>query len=103
MSLDNMQLCDSSLERAILSTMMFENEAIESIEERIDCDDFFIADHKAIFRAILDLNREGKPADEMFVKSRILKSVKNAEDAMISVISSSPLSILSPYIDELKY
>jgi replicative DNA helicase len=91
-----------NIERAVLSSILFEASLYEEVASKIKPRDFYLPHHRNIFEAMSELEREDLPIDEEFLKKRLLQNEKYNEDIFIEVISSSPLSNSAAYIDEIK-
>ena len=58
-------------EQAVLGSLLTDNRAFEAVAEKLQPDDFYTEDHRAIFRAIGALVMEHKPADIITVFDRL--------------------------------
>ena len=96
------QLHNLNIERAVLSSILFDPSLYEEVASKIKPRDFYLPDHRSIFEAMEVLERENQPIDEEFLKKKLLQSDKYNEDIFIEIISSNPLSNSSAYIDEIK-
>ncbi len=91
-----------NIERAVLSSILFEASLYEEVASKIKPRDFYLPYHRSVFEAMGELEREDQPIDEEFLKKRLLQNEKYNEDAFLEIISSSPLSNSAAYIDEIK-
>ena len=66
-------------EQAVLGGLMLDNEAWDSIADRVAGEDFYRDDHRLIFRAIHALAEEGKPFDAVTL-SEWMKARGELED-----------------------
>ncbi len=96
------KLYNLNIERAILSTIIFEPSVFEDVVAILKPSDFYLPDHKAIFEVMIELEREEKPIDEEFIKKELEKQKKFREDTFLDILSTAPLSNLSAYVDEIK-
>ncbi len=96
------QLHNLNIERAVLSSILFDPSLYEDVASKIKPRDFYLPDHRSIFEAMEVLERENKPIDEEFLKKKLLQNNKYNEDVFIEIISSNPLSNSAAYIDEIK-
>ena len=96
------KLYNLNIERAILSTIIFEPSVFEDVAAILKPSDFYLPDHKAIFEVMIELEREEKPIDEEFIKKELEKQKKFREDTFLDILSTAPLSNLSAYVDEIK-
>ena len=62
---------DAEAERAVLSSMFIDREAVSTAMEILKADDFYRPDNKLIFEAALDLFAKGEPIDIITI-SRIV-------------------------------
>jgi len=96
------QLHNLNIERAVLSSILFDPTLYEDVASKIKAGDFYLPDHRSIFEAMEVLEREDKPIDEEFLRKKLLQNGKFNEDVFIEIISSNPLSNSAAYIDEIK-
>ncbi|HIP60509.1 MAG TPA: replicative DNA helicase [Campylobacterales bacterium] len=96
------QLHNLNIERAVLSSILFDPSLYEDVASKIKPRDFYLPDHRSIFEAMEVLEREDKPIDEEFLRKKLLQNDKFNEDVFIEIISSNPLSNSAAYIDEIK-
>jgi len=54
-------------ERSILGAIILDNSAIRAAAEKLTFDDFFLPQHKRIFSAMIELAREGRPIEPVFL------------------------------------
>lgn len=90
------------VEFAILSAIIFENDIIHEISDKLSPEDFYLPSNKEIYRIVLELVEEGKPVDEVFIEEKLRPRIKDSEMALISVLSANPISNPDSYIDMLK-
>jgi len=86
------QLYNLNIERAILSTIIFEPSIFEDIASTLKPSDFYLPDHKMIFEIMIEFEREEKPIDEEFLKRELEKRKRFNEDTFIDILSTAPLS-----------
>ena len=58
-------------EQSVLGAMLYSEDAINTAMEILDADDFYNHQNAMIYRAIMDLYREGKPTDIVNVQDRL--------------------------------
>jgi replicative DNA helicase len=102
MSISENQLHNLNIERAVLSSILFDPSLYEEVASRLKARDFYLPNHRYIFEAMGELERAEKPIDEEFLKKKLLQNDKFDEDVFIEIISSNPLSNSAAYIDEIK-
>ena len=96
------QLHNLNIERAVLSSILFDPSLYEDVASKLKPRDFYLPFHSHVFEAMEVLEREDQPIDEEFLRKKLLQNDKFNEDVFIEIISSSPLSNSAAYIDEIK-
>jgi len=96
------ELYNLPVEYAILSAIVFENELIHEISEKLSPNDFYLPSNRDIYSIILELAEEGKPIDEVFIEERLRARRKDYEMALLSVLSANPIANTEPYLEMLK-
>ena len=102
MSMHENQLHNLNIERAVLSSILFDPSLYEDVASKLKPKDFYLPDHRAIFEAMEELEREDQPIDEEFLRKKLLQKDKFNEDVFIEIIAANPLSNSAAYIDEIK-
>ncbi|HJU21875.1 MAG TPA: replicative DNA helicase [Casimicrobiaceae bacterium] len=76
--LDSLKLPPHSVEaeQSVLGGLMLDNEAVDRIGDAIGADDFYSDAHRVIYRHILQLVGEGKPADVVTVSEALASTQK---------------------------
>jgi replicative DNA helicase len=93
-------LYNQDFERAVLSTIIFEENMREDIfSSQIESHDFFIPFHQKLFNALQYLN-EHSAIEESLIKSYMGREFN--ESLMLDVLASVPLSNVMVYIEQLK-
>ena len=90
-----------NIERLILSSIIFDYEQIFEISLILKKEDFYLKAHQDIYEVMLNLQEEGLPIDEEFIKNRVPKDNFN-ENILIDIISSKPITEPQAYALELK-
>ena len=90
-----------SIERLILSSIIFDYEQIFEISLILKKEDFYLKAHQDIYAVMLNLQEEGLPIDEEFIRNRVPKDNFN-ENILIDIISSKPITEPQAYALELK-
>lgn len=90
-----------NIERLILSSIIFDYEQIFEISLILKKDDFYLKAHQDIYEVMLNLQEEGLPIDEEFIKNRVQKDNFN-ENILIDIVSSKPITEPQAYAFELK-
>lgn len=90
-----------NIERLILSSIIFDYEQIFEISLILKKDDFYLKAHQDIYEVMLNLQEEGLPIDEEFIKNRLPKENFN-ENILIDIVSSKPITEPQAYALEIK-
>jgi len=90
-----------NIERAVLSTIIFDPKRVYELES-LKIDDFYHPFHQHLYKAILELNEQDKPIDEEFLKEQLQKSNNFDEIIFLDVLSTTPISNLSVYVEEIR-
>jgi replicative DNA helicase len=91
-----------NIERAILSTIIFEPSIFEDIVATLKSEDFYLPFHKVLFETMVELERDDKPIDEEFLKKELEKKKRFDEDSFFEILGTAPLSNISAYLGEVK-
>ena len=95
-------LYNLAFERSILSSIIFEPSQFDDFETILKPEDFYLAAHQDIYKAIIALNRIDKPIDEEFLKKELSLEKKFDEKIMLDVLSANPISNTQAYVHEVK-
>ncbi len=95
-------LYNLNIERAVLSSIIFDPELYEDIAAVLNPEDFYHPFHRNLFRAMEELFKEDQPIDEEFLKEKL--SLKNQfdENEFLEVLAANPLSNTAAYVKEIK-
>ncbi len=96
------QLQNLNIERAVLNSIIFEPSNFGDIMAVLKPEDFYLPDHKAIFKAMIELEKDGSPIDEEFLKQALIKSKSYNEDLFAEILSTAPIANVDAYIKEIK-
>ena len=102
MANDTNQLQNINIERAILSSIIFDPSNLEDIAAVLKSEDFYLPAHRDIFASMLRLHSKDLPIDEEFIKQDLLKIDKYNEMAISEVIVTNPIANISAYVNEIK-
>ncbi|TBR78955.1 replicative DNA helicase [Campylobacter novaezeelandiae] len=95
----NQEYFDLDLERAILSTCLYSEDAYASIAGDIEVKDFSLKAHQDIFKSIIACVNANSPISVSFIK----KYNKNIDEDILNEIIATPTMIdLVAYVNELK-
>jgi replicative DNA helicase len=98
--LDN--LYNLSVERAVLSLIIFDPSTFEEIAALLKPEDFYLPFHQHLFKAMEELSKNDEPIDEEFLRQRLEKEGKFDEVAMLEVLSANPITDTTSYIKLIK-
>ncbi|MFK5976905.1 MAG: AAA family ATPase [Sulfurovum sp.] len=102
MSNQNSTLFNLNVEKALLSSMMFNPETFEDISLKIDSKVFFYKFHRDLFEVFESLNRDETPFDDEFVEIELRKKGTFNQNDLIEVISANPITNTAPYIKQIQ-
>jgi len=89
-----------NIEKAVLSSILFNPEEFEKINEILKADDFSSSAHKKIFEVMQKLYDEEMPIVEDFISKRLNDSKLN--DVLIDILSANPITNSLAYAKEIK-
>ena len=90
------------IERIVLSSVIYEmsSEKEEQLE-RLQVKDFYSIGHQNIFSAIEYFIKEDKPIEENLLSKYLIKQKTFDEQVMLDILTATPLSNITPYIDQV--
>lgn len=91
-----------NIERAVLSSIIFDPQTYEEIAAKLKPHDFYLPFHQYLFAAMEELDKEEKPIDEEFLRSKLASKGKFDEIAMLDLLSANPITNTAAYIAEIK-
>jgi replicative DNA helicase len=91
-----------SVERIILSSLIFQPEFIEDYSSEVQPDDFYIPFYRDIYRIILKLENGNKIVSENMIKDELEKEDKFNEEEFFNIFLEHPVTKLEFYVKELK-
>jgi replicative DNA helicase len=89
-----------NIEKAILSTIIFNPILIDEINEILNVDDFIMPINKIIYQEMNELNKKDLPIDEEFLRNNINHT--HIDNAIIEILSANAISNHIAYCEELK-
>ena len=90
-----------NIERAVLSSILFNPEEIEDVLGLIKHKDFYLPAHQKIFHVMEQLHTADMPIDEEFIRKRI--DAKDVDDSiLIEILSANPITNTLAYVKEIK-
>jgi len=90
-----------NIERAVLSSILFDHEIIEDILGVLKPSDFYLPAHQKVFAVMEALNHADMPIDEDFIRKR-LDSKEVSDSVLIEILSANPISNTMAYVSEIK-
>lgn len=90
-----------NIERAVLSSILFDHELIEDILGVLKPSDFYLPAHQKVFAAMEILNYEDMPIDEDFIRKK-LNPKEVSDSILIEILSANPISNTMAYVKEIK-
>lgn len=90
-----------NIERAVLSSILFNPEEIEDVLGVLKAKDFYLPAHQKIFAVMEQLHNEDMPIDEEFIQKRLAN--KDVDDQiLLEILSANPISNTMAYVKEIK-
>ena len=90
-----------NIERAVLSSILFNPEIIEDILGILKPKDFYLPAHKKVFEVMERLNNEDLPIDEEFIRKRV--DQKEVDDSiLVEILSANAITNTMAYSKEIK-
>lgn len=92
---------NTTIEKSILSSILFEPQTLQDISKILHVEDFYLPVNQLIYDAMIKLNKQDLPIDEEFIKR---KFPKVDDDAMLQILAANAISQASlfSYVKELK-
>jgi replicative DNA helicase len=91
-----------NIERAVLSSVIFDPESFEDIVSELSNKDFYLSAHQKIYSTMEKLHQQDSPIDEEFIKKELESDEKFDSEAIVEILSTSPIANVKAYIAELK-
>ncbi len=95
-------LYNLNIERAVLSSVIFDPETYEEVAAKLKPHDFYLPFHQHVFTAMEELSVEEKPLDDEFLRTKLNGMGKFDEVAMLDLISANPITNTAAYMKEIK-
>ncbi|MGB0989564.1 MAG: replicative DNA helicase [Halarcobacter sp.] len=90
-----------NIERAVLSSVLFNPEELEDILGVLKPKDFYLPAHQKIYEVMSKLHDESMPIDEEFIKKRV--DSKDVDDSiLLEILSANPITNTLAYVREIK-
>ena len=90
-----------NIERAVLSSILFNPEEIEDVLGVLKHKDFYLPAHQKIFEVMETLHNADLPIDEEFIRKRV--NSKDVDDSiLIEILSANPITNTLAYVSEIK-
>jgi replicative DNA helicase len=90
-----------NIERAVLSSILFNPEELEDVLGVLKPKDFYLPAHKKIFEVMVKLHGDDMPIDEEFIRKRV--DAKDVDDSiLLEILSANPITNTLAYVREIK-
>lgn len=90
-----------NIERAVLSSILFNPEELEDVLGVLKPKDFYLPAHKKIFEVMVKLHNDDMPIDEEFIRKRV--DAKDIDDSiLLEILSANPITNTLAYVREIK-
>ncbi|MDD2887361.1 MAG: replicative DNA helicase [Aliarcobacter sp.] len=90
-----------NIERAVLSSILFNPEELEDVLGVLKPKDFYLPAHKKIFEVMVKLHNDDMPIDEEFIRKRV--DAKDVDDSiLLEILSANPITNTLAYVREIK-
>lgn len=90
-----------NIERAVLSSILFNPEELEDVLGVLKPKDFYLPAHKKIFEVMVKLHGDDMPIDEEFIRKRV--DNKDVDDSiLLEILSANPITNTLAYVREIK-
>ena len=90
-----------NIERAVLSSILYDHEIIEDILGVLKPNDFYLPAHQKVFAVMEALNHEDMPIDEDFIRKRV-DNKEVSDSILVEILSANPISNTMSYVKEIK-
>ncbi|MFA6144405.1 MAG: replicative DNA helicase [Sulfurimonas sp.] len=95
-------LYNLSFERSVLSSIIFDPAEFDEFEAVLNAEDFYLAAHQEIYRAMVSLSHRDLPIDEEFIKKELSGKQKFDERVLVDILTANPISNTTAYVQEIK-
>jgi len=95
-------LYNLAFERSVLSSIIFDPAQFDEFEAVLNAEDFYLAAHQEIYRAMLSLVHRHLPLDEEFIKKELSGKQKFDERVLVEILTANPISNTTAYVQEIK-
>lgn len=88
------------IERVVLSSFLFDYEALEESMQRLKPEFFYLPAHQIIYKTMEELLKGGFPIDEEFIRRKV--SNKEVDDSILmDILASNPITNIDAYCGEI--
>ncbi len=95
-------LYNLAFERSILSSIIFDPSGFDEFEAILSPEDFYLAAHQEIYKAMVSLSHRDLPIDEEFIKKELNAQGKFDERSMVEILTANPIANTKAYVQEIK-
>ncbi len=90
-----------NIERAVLSSILFDYEIIDDIMEILQHKDFYLPAHQVVYETMVSMHLADLPIDEDFLRRKI--SARDLDDSiLIEILSANSITNTKAYVLEIK-
>lgn len=97
-----MQDLGIAIERAVLSSILFDPSRFEEISARLEGADFSYTPHRHIFEALGELHRLDLPLDEEFILTKETPERPIDREELLHILGTNPIANIEAYITLIK-
>jgi replicative DNA helicase len=91
-----------SVERVILSSLIFQPELIDETSSEINKQDFYIPFYRNVYSVLLYLEENKKPLSEEHIKEELERRKQYNEEEFFNIFLESPIANIEFYLKDLK-
>lgn len=96
----NSNLFDISMERAILKSIIYNNDMFSEVYDIIKPGDFYLKSHSDVFKSMIICMNENLPIDTSFLKKKLGNDYD--EQTLVEILATNSIIDIKPYAKELK-
>lgn len=100
MNIADMNLFDENIERALLSSILYDNQAFSEVYDILSPNDFYMPGHADIYEAMRKCSLNNDPIDLAFVKKHLGDNFN--ESVFDSIFETNPITDIIKYAKEIK-
>ncbi len=89
------------IERATLSSILFDPSRFEEISAKLEPKDFSYPVYRQIFEILLELHRLEMPLDEEFIR-KMSNPAQPLDEELLYILGTNPIANIEAYVEEIK-